>query len=283
MISFVTDAINAWLRDVATQLLSPALAAAGQLLFQTPAFVAFPEVAAVWGIVRATANALFVLAFLAVGILVMASGSLDSRYTAKLLLPRLVLAAVVANASLALCGMLIELNNGLVRGLLGTDPGGTAMSELGSAVTSGATAGQIVGVVVALVAAVLALMLVALYLGRDLVLLLMTVLAPLALATYALPQTDDIARTWWRVYVALLFVQVVQAVLVQVGIELVRHTEWLSGPVSDLTAGLLLVTLLFVLFRLPFAAYEFAFRQRFADGPAGAVAFVLTRAARRPV
>jgi hypothetical protein len=281
--SWVSDAINGWLRTLAAGMLSPALSVLGPLLFQTPSFDRLPEVAQAWSIVRHTANALFVLAFLAVGVLIMSSGSLDSRYTAKLLLPRLVLAAVAANASLALCGMLIQLNNGIVEGLLGPEAAADALGQLAASLTSGNIGGAIVGVVISLVAAVLAFLLAALYIGRDLVLLLATVLSPLALATYALPHTDDIARLWWRVYTALLFVQVVQAVLVHVGIELLRHTDWLGGPLSDLTSALVLVTLLFILFKLPFAAYEFAFRQRFSEGAAGRTFLVVARAARLPV
>ncbi len=281
--SWVTDAINAWLKSVATGLLGPALGALGQFLFQTPAFDALPEVERVWAIVRDTADALFVLAFLAVGVLIMTSGSLESRYTAKLLLPRLVLAAVTANMSLAICGMLIALNNGLVQGLLGPDPAASAVARFATAAGGGTIANQIVGILVALVTAVLALLLVALYVGRDVVLLLATVLAPLALATYALPQTDEIARVWWRVYTSLLFVQVVQAVLVQIGLELLRHTDWLGGPLSDLTSALVLVTLLFLLFKLPFAAYELAFRQRLGESAPGQTVLVLARAARLPV
>jgi hypothetical protein len=63
------------------------------------------------------------------------------------------------------------------------------------------------------------------------------------------------------VFTALVFVQLVQAVLVRVGLELLRHTDWLGGPISDLTSGLLLVTLLYLLFKLPFAAYHWALRQ----------------------
>jgi hypothetical protein len=120
---------------------------------------------------------------------------------------------------------------------------------------------------VGLAAAVLAILLVGLYIGRDIVLLVATVLSPLALATYALPQTDEIARTWWRVFSALLFVQVVQALLVEVGIELLHHTDWLGGPTSDLVSGLVLVTLLFLLFKLPFAAYHWAFHHPLSHSP----------------
>lgn len=260
----VTEAINAWLASVAGQLLGPALAAVGHLLFETPAFDAIPEVERAWALVRNTADALFVLALLAAGILIMASGAVDSRYTAKLLVPRVALAAVAANASLAISGALIRLENALVRGLLGPEPAASVVGQLGSMVGSGHAASQAVGILVGLAAAALAVLLVALAIGRDLVLLVATVLAPLALATYALPQTEELARLWWRVYSALLFVQVVQAVLVKVGVELLRHTDWLGGPISDLTSGVLLVTLLYLLFRLPFAAFEWAFRQQLA-------------------
>jgi hypothetical protein len=126
---------------------------------------------------------------------------------------------------------------------------------------------QYVSVIVGLWAAALAMFLVALYIGRDLALLLATVAAPLALATYALPQTDEIARLWVRVFLALLFVQVVQAVLVLVALQLLRRTDWLGGAASDLISGLMLIALLYLLFKLPFAAYHWAFRQTVRQGP----------------
>src|SRR6266550_782284 len=183
----ITDAINGWLRWAATQLVGPALSAIGGLLFATPSFDRIPEVQELWTLVRNMADGLLVLAVIAAGVLVMASGTFSSRYSAKLLVPRVALAAVAANASLVLAGALIQLENGMAQGLL----------------------------------------LVAVSIGRDVVLLIATVLAPLALVTYALPQTEELARLWWRVYGALLFVQVVQAVLVQIGGELVVHTDWL--------------------------------------------------------
>ena len=256
----IVEAINTWLQTVSAQLLAPALPAAGQLLFTTPAFDQIQEVVQLWTIVRNTADALFVLVVLAVGVLIMASGTFDSRYGAKVLVPRLLLATVVANASLGITGGLIRLNNAIVTGALGSEPTAAVGNQL-AAMLGGHPANVVVGFVVGLVAAGLALLLLALCIGRDLVLLIATVLSPLALAAYALPQSEELARLWWRIYAALLFVQVVQAVLVVLGLELLRHTDWLGGPVSDLTSGFLLVTLLYLLFRLPFAAYEWAFRQ----------------------
>ena len=50
--SQVIDAINGWLQSLAVHLLQPALAAAGQLLFQTPAYDSIPEVGRAWALVR---------------------------------------------------------------------------------------------------------------------------------------------------------------------------------------------------------------------------------------
>jgi hypothetical protein len=275
--SQIVEAINTWLQTVSGQLLAPAFTAVGQLLFTTPAFDQIHEVEQLWTIVRNTADALFVLAVIAVGILVMASGTFDSRYAAKLLLPRLLLAAVFVNASLGITGGLIRLNNAIVAGLLGSEPAASATDQF-AAILVGHPANVVVGVVVGLASAALALLLLALCIGRDLVLLIATVLSPLALAAYALPQTEELARMWWRIYAALLFVQVVQALLVELGLELLRHTDWLGGPVSDLTSGVLLVTLLYLLFRLPFAAYEWAFRQPLGQSAPVRTALIVARA-----
>jgi hypothetical protein len=263
----IIDAITAWLQTVATALISAAFAAVGELIFSTPALDQIPEVHAAWSLVLGIANSLFVLAILAAGILVMASGTVESRYSAKLLVSRLALAGIAANASLALTGALIQLDNALVIGLLGADPAARTVADLVDAIHTAHPVNQYVSVIVGLWAATLAMFLVALYIGRDLALLLATVAAPLALATYALPQTDEIARLWVRAFCGLLFVQVVQAVLVLVALQLLRRTDWLGGGASDLVSGLMLVALLYLLVKLPFAAYHWAFRQTIRQGP----------------
>jgi hypothetical protein len=256
--SQIADAINAWLRGAATALLGPALEAAAKLLFQTPALDAIPQVADTWALVRTLADGLFVVAFLTVGVLVMTAGGYDVRYTAKVLVPRVALAAIMANASLTVCGALIQLDNALVTGLLGPAPGAAIFAPLGALIGRDGSPAQLVGIAVAVAAAVLALLLVAVYVGRGLVLVLLACLAPLALASYALPQTDELARLWWRAFTALLFVQVLQAALVAIAVSLVGATDWLVPSGAGIASGLFLVVVLYLLFRLPFAAYHWA-------------------------
>ncbi len=265
--SQVIQAIDGWIQSLASQALRPALEAAGQLLFQTPAYDSMPEVQRAWATVRVVSDALFILAILAAGLLVMSSGAFETRYTAKLLLPRLVLAAVLSNASLTICGGLIRLDNALVMGILGAKPGPETWSQLMAGLSGPAVVDQVITSLVALAAAALALLLVVVYIARDLLLLLATVLAPLALATSAIPQVDEIARLWWRGYFAVLFLQVVQAVLISIGAQIVSHADWLGSASSGLINGLVLVTLLYLNLRLPFAAYKWAFRQPVSSHP----------------
>ncbi len=275
--SQVIEAINGWLQSLARAVLQPALRAAGQLLFQTPQFDEIDSVQRSWEVARGVSDALFILAVLCAGILVMASGAFETRYTAKRLVPRLVLAAVLSNASLALCGALTKLDNALVLGLLGPDPGHVLWSQLTAGLAHSDIGGQVLSSLLGLVAALLAILLVVVYVVRDLVLLVATVLAPLALATYCLPQTEELAALWWRIYAAGLFVQVLQAILVLVGAQLAAHTDWL-GAGSALVSGLVLVTLLYLLLKLPFLAYRWAFRQSVRQNPIAKWVVVAARA-----
>ncbi|MEU5669467.1 conjugal transfer protein TrbL family protein [Micromonospora sp. NPDC047753] len=53
--------------------------------------------------------------------------------------------------------------------------------------------------------------------GRFVALLVMTSIAPLALACHALPQTDGLARLWWRAYAGCLAIPVAQAFFLTAG------------------------------------------------------------------
>ncbi|GAC1458131.1 MAG: hypothetical protein NVSMB8_06460 [Candidatus Limnocylindrales bacterium] len=253
----IAEAITAWLRTATTQLVGPTLQAVGQVLFQTPTLGAMPGVAGIWATVRNLADGLFVLAFVAVGVLVMTAGGYDARYTAKVLLPRIAFSAVVANASLAICGGLVDLNNALILGLLGGQSGGLLFGSFAALVVEGAAAGTLVAVLVGLAAAVLAVVLLAVSIARGLLLVLLICLGPLALATWALPQTEDLAHLWWRAFSAVLFVQVFQAAVLAISLTFVVGTPWLPGGTA-FGLGLLLVVVLYLVYRLPFAALRWA-------------------------
>jgi hypothetical protein len=252
------EAIGTWLRGAAADLFAPAVDTAGRLLFQTPAVGAIPAVGGAWAIVRDIADALFVLAFAVIGVLVMAAGSYDARYTAKRLLPRVAVAAVLVNGSLSICAVLIDLNNMVVAGLIGTAPGPALAGQVATLVGQDGGATALLGLLTLIAAAVFALLLIVVAIGRDLLLVVLTALAPLFLAAAAIPQIEDLARLWWRVFTALVFVQVLQAALVAISVALLVNTDWLGASGSSVIAGLSLIAVLYLLIRLPFLAYRWA-------------------------
>jgi hypothetical protein len=253
----IAAAISAWLAAVVGATLGPALQTAGLLIVATPQLDASPAVVASWRAAQQVANALLVVAWTAAGVLVMTSAG-DGRYTLKALLPRAVLATLAANASLSVCGALIAFNNQLVRASLGPETDGAAL--LAALLSAPGTPHDLLGILVALATAVLAVVLVGVGVIRDVLLVLTTIIAPPVIALYVLPPTEVLARTWARVYPALVFAQCLQVAIVQLGRSVLRDADPALLPAAPLVAGVLAITLLYLLVRVPFVAIDLALR-----------------------
>ena len=52
-----------------------------------------------------------------------------------------------------------------------------------------------------------------------------------------------------------------ESALVNVGMDVMASADWFGEPASGIVSGLLVISLLYLLLRLPFAAYGWAFRQ----------------------
>ncbi|MFI9389231.1 hypothetical protein ACIG5F_49200, partial [Kutzneria sp. NPDC052558] len=57
------------------------------------------------------------------------------------------------------------------------------------------------------------------YVVRAVVTIMLVVAAPLCIACHALPQTDGVARWWWRSFAAVLAIQIAQALTLVVAIR----------------------------------------------------------------
>jgi hypothetical protein len=271
----IVDGINAWLQGAASGALPLGLRAVGTFLFQTPDFGAISGIRSLGRLALEASDAILTLGLLGCGVLLMASGTISQRYSAKQILPRLLFGAVMANASPAITSYLTQFNNALVRALVGADPLTTGWGAVTSNVQAATAGGPIVAALVAIVAVVLCLFLVVVYLGRDLVLVVLTVGAPLALMTYGLPRVGEIAGLWWRGFTAALFLQVAHTLLVAVAAGLLANPGWLGlpeqqawAPVNGLIDALAFVALLYVMVKIPFVAYRWAFGHRISENPA---------------
>lgn len=252
----VTAAINGWFTSLVKSALTPILALLGHSVLATPDLTGPGRVADLWGASAAIANTLVVLLVLAGGALVMGHETLQTRYAAKDVAPRIVVAVIAANASLALAGIAIGLANSLSGALLG--PGVNvegATGVLTALVTSSVTSGGILLILMGLVAAVLGLVLLAVYVIRVALLVVLIAGAPLALVCHALPHTEGLARLWWRAVAGLLAVQVTQTLVLITALRVFfaagGHGALGLASSGGLVDVLVAICLLYVLVRIP--------------------------------
>jgi hypothetical protein len=282
----IEQAINDWFADLVKDALNPAMLLVGRTLLSTPQIAGEAEVRSYWQLSLGVADALFVLVVMAAGAILMTHETLQSSYALKDFIPRLLIAGIVANASLAISGQMLAFANVLSSGLLGNgvnpEQAGHTLELL---VLHSIAEGRIFLVLLGLACAVLAVALLILYIVRAALIVLLVCAAPLMLISHGLPQTEGMARFWWRAMLAALGVQAAQALTLAATV----HVFFASGrSVLGIGTGgsvvdlLLVLCLFWVLLRIPFWAKELAFSRRYASSTARmAKTYVLVRLVRR--
>ncbi|WP_431932742.1 hypothetical protein [Nonomuraea jabiensis] len=211
----INQAMNGWFTRLVVDAINPAFVLVGSVLLSAPPPMMLERVRELSGHVRLVANALLVLMVLAGGVIVMAYGSVQTSTTPAEVIPRLVVAVVALNASLTICQYAIELANALVAALLGDGVDGQRAGNLIAAKVDGLIKdpeGTALFLVLLIGAGVLmGLLLAFIGLIRVTLLLFLIIAAPLALLFHALPQTEGVARLWWRCLFGLLAIQILQA------------------------------------------------------------------------
>ncbi|MCX4387321.1 hypothetical protein OG777_10290 [Micromonospora peucetia] len=232
------DQILDWLAAAILATLDALIGVISSALLITPNVTALPQVQALTGRSVLVVDTVFVLAFVAAGVLTMTAGGDErSRYTIKDLLPRLIVGFVAAHFSQLWCGMLIDLANALTAALTtgdGDSDGALRAIKTHTAAGQDKTAILLFVVCVAIIAVLLAGTAFSVIV-RFAVVLVLTAFAPLALACHALPQTDPIARLWWRSYTGILAVPVVQGFTLYAGQWMLTDPQHLL-PVLGLPA-----------------------------------------------
>lgn len=252
----VTSAINGWFKGLVTDALNPVLSLLGRSVLATPSVTGPGRVRDLWAGAAGIANTIVVLFVLVGGAVVMGHETLQTRYAAKDIAPRIVVGMIAANASLALVGIAVRLANSLSAALLGpgVDPS-NATHALAQLVTGPLGSGGIFLILLGLVAAILAVVLLAVYVIRVALLVLLVVVGPLALICHALPQTEGVARLWWRALAGLLAIQVGQAVVLVTSLRVfftpTGHSVLGLPSSGGLVDMLVAICLLYVLVRIP--------------------------------
>lgn len=252
----VTDAINSFFAGLVKDALNPLLKLLGQTLLTTPSLSTLPRVGQLWGNSRDIAVAVYVLITLVAGIVVMAHETVQTRYGIKEILPRLVTAFVTANLSLLVAGQAIAFANAISGAVLAPGVGSKAAASTLTALVLNAVAGS--NIFLIFIGLALAAILLALLVGYVIRVALTVILiagAPLALMCHALPQTEAVARWWWRAFAGVLAIQLCQSLtlVTALSVFLTPGGFTIFGPTPSGLVDLIVTTaLLYILFKIPF-------------------------------
>ena len=231
-IGFLIQAVTGLMGHFASVARTDLLGVLDRFLFRTVdptvsgnrPITANPNIAALNSGLALAADAMVGLVILLTSLRSMFERTLRSRYDLKAVLPRVLLAVVLAHGSLTFMQMAVDLNNALgsvalsLGGPLNADtlPWSPSMSP---PTIASMVAGQDLFQAVLVVALVIATAILVLsYVIRTALLNVLIVTAPLAALMGVLPDTRSHARSWLRLFTATLFMQAVQLIVLRVAV-----------------------------------------------------------------
>jgi hypothetical protein len=215
----IEKAIDDWFGSLIADALTPMLNLIGSTLLGTPDVTQMPGVERLWTQMALLANALYILLVLAGAVIVTTHGTVQSRHSAKEIVPRLCVGMIAGNASIALLALMIHLADALAQALLGgTINPSTAGQALGN-LLGGAAGNGIFLILLDLGAQVMLIGILLTYIVRVAVTVVLAVAAPLALSLHALPSTEYLAKLWWKAITGVFLIQLGQSLVFVVALD----------------------------------------------------------------
>jgi len=249
----IGDAINDWFKGIVQSALGPVFDLFARTVFTTPELTSQPRLVSLWRLSLGIADAALVVFAVVGGGVVMTGGGVGARMTAKEMLPRLLAAALAANLSLLFVGQAARFCNSIAEAIVGAGGDPRSVSEQMAELVSGAFTNPFLALL-GLVVVVLGLFVVAVLVLRIAVLVVLVAGAPLLLVCHALPQTEHLARLWWRATIAALAVPIAQALILAVALRIVLSSELLGLSSGGLVDLLVVSCLLYLMFKVPLLA-----------------------------
>lgn len=266
MVNWLMEQLIEWLTNMTLGFLDFALELLTNLIWYVPDVTVLPYARVIWGQNMTIVNTIYILLVIAAGVIAITYDSFQVRYGVKELLPRLVLGAIAANFSFGLLGLILRSADGLVQAIAGAplgdqDTRSVVELHVTSALVSPTNA--VLSLVLALMAVVLLIVLTAQWYVRLGVLLVLAMVAPLALACYALPGLDQAAGLWWRTLGGTLATQALQALMIVGGLRVFLDPDSQLVTVLPIGAGgqlaaagspvnlMIMIVILWVTFKTP--------------------------------
>lgn len=213
LIAILVDAITGLLKNIIDTAAQPFINALSYFTHGTPLMASNASVFALWGVMVAMADALFVLVIALLGFHVMSASALGiDEIEFKHLLPQLAVVFVLVNSSIFIVDSVISLSNVMIHALYATFPSTTVWNVLNSIVSQSAGLG-LVALFILIVFVILAVILLVYYVMRLVVLYLGAILSPLVLLLWLLPSFKDFVSAAIKTYITTVFVLFVHVVI----------------------------------------------------------------------
>jgi hypothetical protein len=249
----IGSAINGWFKSIVESALTPVFDLFSRTVFSTPDLSSQARLVALWKVALGIGDAALVLFAVGGGAIVMTTGDLSATLTAKEMLPRLLISAGAANLSLVAVSTVARLSNSVADAVIGSGGNPRSISQQMTKLISGAFANPFLAIL-GLVVVVLGLLVVAVFVLRIAALVVLVAGAPLMLVCHALPQTDHLARLWWRAVFAALAVPFGQALVLATALRVVLSGDLLGLSSSGLIDLLVVACLLYLMVKIPLLA-----------------------------
>ncbi|MBG6136139.1 hypothetical protein [Longispora fulva] len=255
---FLFDGLLEWLTGMVLGAFDGLITMITGSLLVSPDVTGLPQVVALSGRSVWIVDTVFVLAFLAAGVLTVVSGGTErSRYHVKDLGPRLVVGFIAAHFSQLLCSRLVEVANAFTAAFaqqpLSKNATAAMRSHIVAASKDATTA--LLAVIIACVIVMLLASTAFQMIMRFSALLVLAILAPVAMACHALPATDSLARLWWRSFSGCLIIPALQALTLTAGQWMLEDPGNVLAayalPGGDLTVLFIVMVVLWTTVRIP--------------------------------
>ncbi|GIJ35018.1 hypothetical protein [Micromonospora sediminimaris] len=205
-IAAVLDRVLEWIAARVADVIDALWRLLSWAFLVVPDVTALPQVQTISTRALFVANTCYVVAIVACGVVVMARDSVQARYGVAELAPRLLIGIIGANFAMPMCRELIAVGNALIQALIGesvTTDG--SLDQLRRTIVDALTnpANALLTLVIGVVIAVLAAMIMAGWVLRLGLLVILVGLAPAALACHGTPWTEPVAKLWWRAFLGV--------------------------------------------------------------------------------
>ncbi|MGW2665942.1 hypothetical protein ACWCW7_33745 [Nocardia tengchongensis] len=252
----VAGAIDGFFARLVDSAFNPILELLSKHLLTTPEPSQLPRLRELWSSSWQLMVAVYGLVVMAVGVLLMFHETLQTRWGWRELLPRLAMGFIAGAMSMLLSTKVIQFANGLTIAVAGdgVDPDSAAAAFRSLMKVGAGSVDSLFATLLVLALIVVLTLLLITWVIRLVITVVLVAAAPLAMMCHALPGLDGIARWWWRAFGACLAIQVVQSLVLVVGLRvfLAENWSWFGITPNGLPSIIVADAMALLLLKIPF-------------------------------